>query len=476
MSREKQMRIAFASLLAFFVAPAYAAEGVWTPLLEPLLKQERLPKGQYGIEVRELQTGKLLFADGAENLLNPASSIKVLTSAAVLSKLGPNYRFKTLVQRAGKDLCLVGRGDPSLVNETMWVLVEETRRKGVQRVRDLIADDSYFPATRDSLIEFDGDGERAFTAPVGSLSVNFNSLTIYAEPTEIGMPPRISLDPELPVFRVKNHARTAQNAVRGDLAASIQPSGNSFLVSITGKVSQKVERVTIYRAVPDPALYATHLFAEHFRRGGGTIDGKVRKGTCPTPADLLLEFSSKPLSQIVFDLNKFSNNFIAEMLLRAFGQEPTAQSGLQAIRDWLPAHGIDVKGVKIENASGLSRKTRISPRTVVSIVRAAAIDLTIAPEFLASLGIAGVDGTLHRRFSGTPAETKVRAKSGSLSGVVSLAGVLRTADGEDAAFCTIFNAPSRSNWDLQKLEERLILAMLDAKSRSSQGDVLDSSR
>ncbi|MFH1262082.1 MAG: D-alanyl-D-alanine carboxypeptidase/D-alanyl-D-alanine-endopeptidase [Pseudomonadota bacterium] len=465
MLRGKQMRVAFATLLALVTTAASAADGPWASFLEPLVSRERLPPGRYGIEFRELRSGKLLFSDGAENLLNPASTIKVLTSAAALSKLGPDFRFKTLVSKSGNDLCLIGRGDPSLVDETMWLLVEEARRKGVQKIAgDLIADDSYFPATRDHGIEFEGDGERAFTAPIGALSTNFNSLTIHAEPTEIGQPPRLFLDPELPLFRLRNRARTAPNAVKGDLSASIDRSGDSFVVTVGGKVSARTERMTIYRAVPDPAIYAAALFAEHFRRAGGTIAGKIRGGVCPATAAPLFEFSSKPLSHVVFDLNKFSNNFIAEMILRSIGDKPEPESGLRTMRDWLPAHGIPAPGVVVENGSGLSRKTRISARMIVEILRAASTDLKVAPEFLSSFGIAGIDGTLHRRFVGTPAESRLRAKSGSLSGVISLAGVLQIPDGIEVAFCTLFNAPSKPNWDLQKLEERLILAIFAGKN------------
>jgi D-alanyl-D-alanine carboxypeptidase/D-alanyl-D-alanine-endopeptidase (penicillin-binding protein 4) len=462
MRRGKQMRVAFASLLVLWASAPLAAEGPWAGITATILQNERLPSATYGIEVRDLESGALLFSDGGENLLNPASSIKVLTSAAVLSKLGPNHRFTTVLKRSGDDLCLIGGGDPSLVNETMWLLAEEARRKGVARIAgQLIADDSLFPATRDHLEEFEGDGARAFTAPIGALSVNFNSLTIHAEPTGIGTPPRLFLDPDLPIFRLKNRARTVRKAARGDLSASIEPEGGFFSITVGGNVSAATERTTIYRAIPDPALYAAAVFARHL----GIDAGKIRKGKCPPDGSPLLEFPSKPLSQVVFDLNKFSNNFIAEMLLRSTGGEPRGESGREEMRSWLVRRGIPAAGTVLDNASGLSRKTRVSPRTLVAVVRAAANDLAIGPEFLASFGIAATDGTLHRRFRDLPPGAVLRAKSGSLSGVVSLTGVLQRPDGTRAAFCTIFNTPSKPNGAMQRLEERLIGAWIDAKSR-----------
>lgn len=460
------MRNPLAILLALFVTSALAGEGPWANITDPILRKEKLPAGAYGIEVRELESGKLLFADGQKNLLNPASSIKVLTSAALLSKLGPNHRFKTTVKRAGQDLCLVGGGDPSLVNETMWLLVEEARRRGVASVSgDLIADDSFFPASRKHLKDFRGDNARAFTAPIGALSINFNSLTIYAEPTRVGKSPTISLDPDLPIFDVRNRAKTASRASRRDLSTTIRPSTNGFSVSVGGKVSTKRDRTTIYRALPDPAFYAASVFADLFRQAGGTIAGKIRTGHCPSTAVTVFSFSSKPLSQIIFDLNKFSNNFIAEMLLRSVGAKPTAASGIDELHGWMRQNGIPRNGTLIENASGLSRKTRISAGTIVSIVRTAANDLRIGPEFLASFGISGTDGTLRRRFARSVAESRVRAKSGSLYGVVSLTGIIQTLEGKKLVFCTMFNIRSKANWKLQRLEEALILAWMNAKSR-----------
>ncbi|MFH1263039.1 MAG: D-alanyl-D-alanine carboxypeptidase/D-alanyl-D-alanine-endopeptidase [Pseudomonadota bacterium] len=463
MTRGKSMRAVLILLLTFSANSVIAAEGPLAEILTPILKQAQLAKGQYGIEVRELRGGKILFSEGADLLFTPASSIKVLIAATALSRLGPNYRFKTLVRKAGNHLCLIGRGDPSLVDESVWLLAKEVRRKGVRKIADLIGDDSYFSPARDYSVEFEQDFDQFFAAPVSALSVNSNSLTLHVEPTRIGKPPRILLESELPIFQIRNQALTTSNDVIGGVGTAVERSGDFLTVSIRGNIFLS-ERITRNCSVPDPALYTAGIFAKQFRRAGGKITGKIRAGICPaTGTQELLEFSSKPLSQIVFDLNKTSNNFIAEMLLRAVGTEPNAESGLRTLREWLSARGIEAPGLVLENASGFSRKTRISARTLGLIVRAAAVDLAIAPEFLASLSIGGVDGTLGNRFSATP--SKLRAKTGNMSGIVSLTGVFQTVDGVEVVFSTLFNFPMGDNGEFQRLEERLVAAIVAAKTR-----------
>ncbi len=461
--KNKPNPLALAILLSAFNCFAQASKkGPWAPYFEPILLGKGLKAGTYGIEVLELNSGKLLFTDGSDIPLNPASSIKVLIAAAALSELGPNFRFQTFVSQSQSDICLIGHGDPSLVNETLWMLVEEAKRKGVQKIKgDLILDETFFPASRNHLTDFFQDEERAFTAPTSALSVNFNSLTIYIEPSTIGNPPKVMLDPELALFEIKNVAKTEKAKSIKNIQVSVEPKGDHFRVVVRGKINVNEERLTFYRAVPNPPLYTGYLFVEHFRRAGGVFLGKIRKNECPKDATILVKFRSKPLSQVIFDLNKFSNNFIAEMLVQALSANIAfKKNGLDLMKDWLLKSGIQAPELIIENGSGLSRKTRVSARTLALIVKSAATNFMIAPEYLASFGIGGIDGTLRRRFSNLGTEPRVRAKSGSLKAVVSLTGVADTPSHGQVVFSFIFNSPSHDNYSLQKLEERLIEQMM----------------
>ncbi len=459
----------FAALVcALFMSPfeGFGADQPWKDRLGSIVAKAKLKPGSYGLTVMELESGRLLFSQGEKNLLNPASSIKVITAATALDRLGPNHRFETVLYRSSSDLCLQGGGDPSLVTERMWILAEEAVRSGLTgKEENLIVDESLFGANRAYAADFSSDQVRSFTAPISSLSVNFNSLTLLVEPTIPGKPPKVWLKPDLPLFEIINQAKTVKKRKTRPLTAEIRTGPFPLRVTVKGEISTSKSRKKLYRAVPEPALYAGHVLAEHLRRAGFPLLGKIRKGACPKDAVELVRFKSKPLSQIVFSLNKFSNNFIAEMLVRAMGKEPTASSGLRAMKGWLKQAGIPTGEIQLGNGSGLSRATRISSSALAQIVRYAARKLSIGPEFLASLGIGAVDGTLRRRFHHTPAAGKVRAKSGSLRDVSSLTGLVDNPEVGPVVFAFLFRVRAGQVWRMQHLEEALITRLAGGKSR-----------
>ena len=441
--------------------PSVVAAATLDQTLDPIVTRARLKPGTFGLNVVALQTGQTLYAKNADLPLNPASTIKVLITATALVNLGPDYRFETVVSRAGDNLCLIGGGDPSLVNETLWMLVEEVRRAGVKEIAgDLIADSSRFPTTRENVENFEGDLDRAFTAPEAALSANFNSLTIHVDPRGLGQRPIVQLDPDLPVFQIRNRAVTASSGGKGDLAASVTFKNGTGTVDVSGRIGVQQGRLTIYRSVPSPALYAGTIFLEHFRRAEGVLKGHLKEGRCPEGAQELVRFKSKPLSEVLMGLNKFSNNFIAEMLLRAVGREPTPESGLKAVREWLASASIPAPELVLENASGLSKKTRVAARTMTSVLQKVATDFRIGPEFVSSLSILGVDGTLHKWLKESEARGSVRAKSGMLSDVVALSGYAESPVHGRLAFSFLFKTSPQKRASLMQLEQELLSVLV----------------
>lgn len=447
---------------------AVATPHPWNVHLKPVLLQAKLPAQSYGIEVRELYSNKVLFAENADLAFNPASSIKILTAAAALAKLGLDHRFYTYVLKSANNICLKGGGDPSLVSERMWLLVQGLHRKGLLKIQgDLIADESQFKLSTAYGKAFKGDHHRAFVAPISALSINFNSVTIHVTPTELGKPPHVSLEPSLPsYFTIQNQAKTSLGK-KNTLRVLLQTQNSGVKIIVQGAIGRDHKPEKVYRAIPDPSMYTAQVFAELFQRSGGSFQGTIRKGICPKEAQEVLQFKSKPFSQVVADLNKFSNNFIAEMILKSMEQASSSQNGLDLIRLWLAQSGIDAPELVLKNASGLSRETRISAHTLTSIVRLASLRLSIAPEFLHSLGIAAMDGTLQHRFEGTPGYGRVRAKSGSLKNAVSLTGLIDYKTSRPLVFTFLFRTKPGQAWRAQKLEERLILKILSLNSIDS---------
>jgi D-alanyl-D-alanine carboxypeptidase/D-alanyl-D-alanine-endopeptidase (penicillin-binding protein 4) len=445
----------------FILIPTLLPAAPLSEALDPIVARAKLKPETFGIEVASLASGASLYSKNGGASLNPASNIKILITAAALSRLGPAHRFETVVSGNGNDVCLVGGGDPSLVNETMWMLVEEARRNGLKEISgNLILDSSLFPAARESVEDFEGDQDRAFTAPVAPLSVNFNSITIHIDPTELKSRPLVQLEPELPSFEIRNRAVTAAAGGKRDINASVEFKGEKGIVEIGGHISSRHGRLTIYRSVPAPDLYAGAVFLEHLRRAGGSFKGKVIRGKCPAEAREIVRFQSKPLSEIISGLNKWSNNFIAEMLLRAVGSEPTPESGLKAIREWLASASIAAPELVMENASGLSKRTRISPKTLTAVLVKAANDFRLGPEYLSSLSILGVDGTLRKWLRESDAKASVRAKSGMLSDAVALSGLADTASHGRVAFSFIFQASKGEHYALMQLEQQLLQALV----------------
>ncbi len=453
----------FAIVIFIFMVfiPLEAPGKTWKNQLEPVLKKWNLPSDAYAIRLERLDSGKNLFSHQEKQAFNPASTIKLLTAASALSELGPNHRFQTRLFQTQTQACLKGGGDPSLVSERMWLLVREAIRKGFKEIPgDLWLDTSLFPREKFSR-HFQGDRNRAFTAPISSLLVNFNSLTIFVSPTTLGKPASIQLDPHLPWFHIHNRTRTRKKTNRKSVDVSIQETSKGQMsVDTWGSAGLNRGEITLYRNVPSPADYAGHLFIDLFKKAGGTFQGKILQKNCPAHATEVLEFSSVPLSQIVFGMNKFSNNVIAEMLLRAVGKEPTRESGLQALRNWLNASNISAPELKLNNASGLSRKNRISAKSLAAIIRTAANDLRIGPEFLSSLGIAGTDGTLRRRLKDFPQANRIRAKSGRLANVVALAGVVDTPKVGKLVYVFFSRPAQKQAWNAQKMEEDLLKAII----------------
>ena len=412
---------------------------------------------EIGIAVQSLGNGDWLYEKDADTKLIPASVSKVFTSFTALKRLKPTAVFSTRVYATGTvkdglltgDVYLRGGGDPSLTSERMWMLVNELKRSGIKTIQgNMIADSSYFdeeknPASRPKYLR-----DQAYNAPVGALSFNFNTTTIFVRPSETpGERPIVFTDPENSYIDVVNQAITGRanssntlnvsrtNFVEGDL-------GDTVLLKGSIPADEKEQR--IYRNIVNPALYTLHMFKTFWEARGLKFTGTTKEGTVPPGARLLLEFDSMPVWHVVWGMNKFSNNFVADQLLKKVGAEVqgapgSIEKGLAAMKDVLSEVGIKAGEYEISDGSGLTRETRVTARQVVKVLRAGHKDFGMMPEFLASFGIAGEDGTLRNRLAKEDLQGQLRGKTGSIDGVAALAGYVPTASGELVAFAVLFN-------------------------------------
>ncbi len=439
---------------------------------------------QIGVFAISLSKGDIIFEKNADTKLIPASVIKIFTSYAALKKLGPNSTFKTRVFRTGLlnegtltgNLFLKGGGDPSLVSERMWMLINELVRSGIKKINgDIVADSSYYDLEKTPVARPVYLSDEAFNAPIGALSFNFNTTTIYVKPAEkIGDKPLVYTDPENSYIDVVNQAKTGTenskdtlsvkriSAVEGDM-------GDTVLLRGTLPISSNERR--FYRNIVNPALYTANMFKTFWEQRSLIFKGKIIEGVTPSNAKLVIEFESLPLWQIIWGLNKFSNNFVGDQILKKLGAETwgvpgTIEKGLTAVRDILEDSGLTKDSYKMTDGSGLNRQTFVTARQVTKVLNLAYHDFSIFPEYIASFGISGVDGTLRRRFSSSKMKGRIRAKTGSLDGVASLAGYLETDSGEKLAFTIIINDPKLKYGKMSAWVDKIVTLLSKFSRRS----------
>jgi D-alanyl-D-alanine carboxypeptidase/D-alanyl-D-alanine-endopeptidase (penicillin-binding protein 4) len=435
--------------------------------LEKIVKNGSIARENLGLSVIELDAGASpsLFAVNEGKAFIPASVTKLATASAVLQRLGPSFKFQTTLWSAGQikdgvlsgDLILKGGGDPGFVSETMWFLVNEFVRNGVKRVEgNIVVDDTDFDAIRADPSRDPERVDRAYDAPVGAMSFNWNSINIFVRPLKVGESPQVYLDPLPDYFRIDNKAK-----VNGKAGVDLQIERAGEQIRVRGTLGIGHDEVVAYKNVDDPVDWTGKNLVYFLRQRGITVSGKVKAGKKPSGARLVAKADSKPVSQAVADMLKFSNNYVAEMLTKDLalhgGVIPAnLESGMQLVRSHLTTTvGLDAKRFILLNPSGLSRRNRITPRDLVEILAQAERHFPTFAEMLSGLPLAGMDGTLKRRLANSPVTGWVRAKTGNLSGVVALAGYAGRKDGGIRAFAFIFNGKANQGESARHLFDAL---------------------
>jgi serine-type D-Ala-D-Ala carboxypeptidase/endopeptidase (penicillin-binding protein 4) len=436
-----------------------------------ILNDAVLKGAEVGIYVKSLATGKVICRRDSDKLFIPASTNKLITGAAALETLGTKYKFKTEVYTDGPvspdgtvhgNLYIKGYGDPSLVVEEAWLLAHEIRGYGVRTVKgDIIGDETFFEPVR--FYDWGFKSPSAYSAPMGALSFNWNTLQAYVAPGNgDGSPAHVTLNPETDYYTLQNDVQTC---VGCKTILSMRLDGRQAIVS--GKIDSNSEPWTSFAMVTDPATVAVHAVKKLLEKEDVQIEGGTTVGAVPQSAKLLFRHQSREMSLIIRYLYRFSNNFTAEQIQKTMGAEvfqgpATREKGCQAALDYLKKIDAYQPGVVVDDGSGLSRKNRQSPISMVKTLVHVANTPEIYPEFLEALAIGGVDGTLARRFKKTPLEKRIRAKTGYLYGAITLAGYSWNTAGEPFAFAIFVNNPppkSGAGAVRKKIDEILVALM-----------------
>jgi serine-type D-Ala-D-Ala carboxypeptidase/endopeptidase (penicillin-binding protein 4) len=434
-------------LLALLLAARPAAAELPEAVAQAL-RQAGIPDSHVGILVRDVDSPAPLLAHGENRSMNPASVMKLVTTLAALDTLGPAHVFKTRVWIEGEvrdgvlqgNLILQGGGDPALTQERLWLLLREIRARGIREIRgDVVLDDSHYELESIDPAAFDQAPLRPYNAPPAALLVNYNTLALRLVPGEQGIRASIEADDALPLVNRLEASETPCNGWREQIAQSLD-EGRLILAGRYPKAcGEQIHPLNLL----SPTATAAVLFRTLWKELGGLHAGGVRPCTPGASARLLLEFESPPLAVIVRDVNKFSNNVMAKMLLlnlgaARYGAPATWDKGVRAVRDWLTERGLMSEEIVLENGSGLSRIERISAATLARLLAYAA-GRPAYYEFAASLPALGLEGTQKGRLNGSPLVGQAWLKTGSLNGARNLAGYVLGPDGRRRILVMMIN-------------------------------------
>jgi len=415
------------------------------------LKEAEIPLAAVSVVVEKTGSRSPYISLNSRQADNPASTMKLLTTFAALDMLGPAYTWKTEAWLDGElhdgvlngNLVLKGYGDPKFTIEQFWLWLSELRARGLREIHgNLILDRSFFELPPHDPGEFDNDPVRAYNVGPDALLLNFNTLRLHYLPDGDHM--KIVAEPALDTLKLDNRL-TAQPASgdcdNWDDSILIQAGGDRIVLEggYPGDCGERAHNLSLM----SHARYVETVFRGSWQQLGGTLTGTVREGAIPATATLYSTHASEPLSGIIRDINKFSNNVMARQLFLTLGASDHAslEQSDATVRRWLEQQGLNFPELVLENGSGLSRKERISADHMAELLQQAAAH-PLSAELEASLPILGVDGSVKKRLKGSAAASHAHLKTGTLTGVKTIAGYVRSVHGQEWVIVFFINHPN----------------------------------
>ena len=470
------------------------------------ISEKRYSNAFIGIEIRSVKTGELLFHLNEKKNFLPASNMKLITTAAALGTLGPDFRYSTQLLTEGKihkgilkgDLIIRGSGDPTFGSPSMYPDKDPTsifdqwadslEKIGVEKIDgSIIVDPSYF--TDDIYPEGWAVEDMPFYFATASSGLSFadNAVSVSVTPgLRSGSKANTETIPETEFFSLDNAAithepKTGSKSKGKDssvvpvsipvntIKVTREPGENT--ISVVGSIDRGAPGVHEQLSIENSPLYTATVFREMLEYRGFTVTG----GTM-TSAELdekidydktriLVNHKSPPMKDIIKVVNKKSQNFYSEQIIRTIGKEVVGkgdwESGVGGVKKYLSSLGLDITTQVFHDGSGLSRMDLISPEDIVTILRVLYREQKIFPAFDSSLPVMGVDGTLSERLRGSTASGNVHAKTGFLTGIRCLSGYLKTKDDELLAFSFMVNNYTIPTREINDLHDQLILRLVN---------------
>lgn len=464
-----------------FPALAETAKQSLPPSVAQALKANKIESSALSVVLLPLNSSAAPTFVNADVSVNPASTMKLVTTYAALELLGPNHQWKTEFHADGPiengilngNLYLRGGGDPKLNMEKLWLLLRDLRANGVQTVSgDLVLDRSHF--VQPDLPVFDDDGNdknKPFLVGPDSLLVNLKALRFIARNDDGKV--NVLVEPPIATVRIDNRIEALPKAKCPgwpDIRYNPIEEADSVRVVVTGKLPAGCSGQT-YLSLLDHQRYAAGAVRAIWKELGGSILGEDRVATVPDSARMIARAWSPDLVEIIRDINKYSNNTMARQLFLSLGAEfrneadpDDSMAAQRVIRQWLAKKDLISPHLVMENGSGLSRAERVSARELASLLQAA-WQSPFAAEFISSMPVAALDGTMRKRLHNTGVAGKAHIKTGTLNTVRAIAGYSRDNDGNTWAVVAILNHPRP--WGASSVLDQVLVNLYNQRSEST---------
>jgi len=442
------------ALLTLSVLTLPALAGGLPPNVLQALKAAQIPAASVAVVVQPVDAAQPLVAHNATQVMNPASVMKLVTTYAALDLLGPAWTWKTTAWTEtpavngvlSGNLYLKGSGDPRFAIEHLWGLLRQLRVRGIQQINgDVVLDRTIFDVPAIDPGAFDDKPMRPYNVGPDGLLINLRALRFTLLPDN--GKPRVLMETPSDGLRVDNQLRSGDGGCGSNwkdfISVRLIPENNGNRLEFTGTYSPLCGEKALNLAPLPADGQAGGLIRALWKELGGTLGGQVRGGTVPVGSRLVASHESPPLADTVRDINKYSNNVMARQVYLTLGNDTapaTAERARQRVGDWLNLRGLRFAELEIENGSGLSRSERISADSLNRLLLDAWKN-PVMPEFVSSLPIVGIDGTMKKRLNGSDATGRAHIKTGTLDGVKTAAGYALDTRGRRYAVTFFINHP-----------------------------------
>jgi D-alanyl-D-alanine carboxypeptidase/D-alanyl-D-alanine-endopeptidase (penicillin-binding protein 4) len=462
-------------LLAGALGMAHVLTSYADPLPDDIrqaMAAQKVPIRAISLVVQDVNDPQPILSVEASRARHPASVIKLLTTLSGLELLGPDYTWSTEAYRRGPlqndtlsgDLVIKGYGDPFLVTERFWLFLRALRDRGVGDIAgSLVLDSSYFETQPGRPGDFDGKPYRVYNAIPDALTLNFQSTEFQMIPDAEVDGVRLTTMPPLANLSLENGLRLVSGPCRSEHRYpkfDIDSGQNGARVRLTGSLTLECDKLGLNRLTLPPSTHLYGGFRALWSELGGQFNGTLQLGRVGPDDVLLYRQSSPPLSELMRGMNKFSNNFMTRQLLLTVGAEMsgppgTVAKGREAILSWLDSHRLALPELVLDNGAGLSRDTRISAAGLARLLQVG-YQSPYMPEFISSLPLAALDGTMRRRLKTDVLAGRAHIKTGSLRDVSAMAGYLTLPGGKRRIVVALINHPGIRHWQGWEIQDAVL--------------------